>query len=165
MPDKREISTTDPDWSREELRGFWDPGRKLLRAIRRYQALKSDGGFLSSVRARYWVFSHRFWSAVTSCDIPLNVQIEGGLLMPHPIGIVVHPRSKIGPNCLLFQQVTLAGVVDMAGGVDVGAGAKIIGPVAIGERCRIGANAVVTTDAPANTTLVGIPARVVGGDT
>ena len=112
---------------------------------------------------------HRFWSIVTGCDLPINSEIGGGLLMPHPNGIVIHPACKIGPNCLIFQQVTLgsngsstgSGVPTLGGHVDVGAGAKILGPITIGDNVVIGANAVVLTDVPANAVAVGIPARVI----
>jgi len=109
------------------------------------------------------VICHRFWSIVTGADIPLNCQIGGGLLMPHPNGIVIHPEAKIGPNCLIFQQVTIGhrngGVPTVAGHVDVGAGAKILGPISIGEHVVIGANAVVLKDVPSGCTAIGIPAR------
>jgi serine O-acetyltransferase len=107
---------------------------------------------------------HRFWSIVTGADIPLTARIGGGLLIPHPNGIVIHPDVEIGPNCLLFQQVTLghapSGLPRLGGHVDVGAGAKIIGGITIGDHARIGANAVVTTDVPAGATAVGNPARL-----
>jgi serine O-acetyltransferase len=97
---------------------------------------------------------------VTGADIPLRTQIGGGLLLPHPNGVVVHPDAKIGVNCLLFQQVTLAGAVEMGGHVDVGAGAKIIGPLTIGDHVLIGANAVVKQDVPSEHLAVGIPATL-----
>ena len=97
---------------------------------------------------------YRFWSAVTGADIPINCVIGGGLLIPHPNGIVIHPDAAIGPNCLLFQQVTLGqgknGVPRLGGHVDVGAGAKILGGVMIGDHARIGAMALVTCDVPAD---------------
>ena len=97
----------------------------------------------------------------------MKCAIEGGLLLPHPNGIVIHPRVRIGPNCLLFQQVTLgtggpvAGAPVLAGHVDIGAGAKVLGGVTIGAHAVIGANAVVLCDVPAGATAVGIPARIV----
>jgi serine O-acetyltransferase len=110
------------------------------------------------------VIRHHFWSAVAGADIPLNCQIGGGLLLPHPNGVVVHPDAKIGPNCLLFQQVTIGdngrGAPVLMGHVDVGAGAKLLGPIIIGEHARIGANAVVTNDVPPQATVVGIPGRI-----
>jgi serine O-acetyltransferase len=87
--------------------------------------------------------------------------------MPHPNGIVIHVDAVIGPNCLVFQQVTIGaggrkpGVPILGGHVDVGAGAKILGGVVIGDHCRIGANAVVLTDIPDGHTAVGIPARLI----
>jgi serine O-acetyltransferase len=153
MPDmtKCYISAEAPDWSREKLkRGEWNPGKALLASIRSYQA---GQGLWRKIA----VLRHRFWSAISGADIPLNSQIGGGLLLPHPNGVVVHPEAAIGPNCLLFQQVTIAGGAKLGGHVDVGAGAKVLG-VVVGDHAIIGANAVVTRDVPSGTTVVGIPA-------
>ncbi len=87
------------------------------------------------------VIEYRFWTVVTATDIPLNWQFSGGLMLPHPTGIVIHPDVEIGPNCLIFQQVTITGGVKIGGYVDIGAGAKIIGPVTIGDHAKIGAKA------------------------
>ncbi|WP_425040751.1 serine O-acetyltransferase [Primorskyibacter sp. S187A] len=153
------ISTTEPDWSREKITRFWDPGPKLLRAIRRYQAARVSG---ATLRAKYWALNHRFWSTITQSELHLHCQIGGGLQMPHPTGIIVHPDARIGVNCLLFHQVTLAGPVVLGGHVDVGAGAKILGPLTVGDDVRIGANAVVTQDIAPGMTVAGIPAKVIG---
>jgi serine O-acetyltransferase len=85
------------------------------------------------------------------------------LLIPHPNGVVVHPEAVIGPNCLLFQQVTIGtgpkpGVPRLGGNIDVGPGAKILGGVVIGDHAVIGANAVVLNDVPAGAVAVGVPA-------
>jgi serine O-acetyltransferase len=139
----------------------------LLRSIRRYQRWRARGR-LGRLLARWFVLEHRLWSCVAGADIPLNSRIGGGLLLPHPVGIVVHPMATIGPNCLIFQNVTIAqgdrvpGCPTLGAGVDVGAGAVILGGVTIGDRARIGANAVVLTDVPAGATAVGVPARIVG---
>lgn len=160
-------SAETPDWSRERPARVWDPGRKLLKAIRDDQRL-AKGGALGALRHKLIVLRHRFWSVVTGADIPLNAQIGGGLMMPHPNGIVVHPGAVIGVNCLLMQQATLgvregvSGSPVLGGHVDVGAGAKILGPVRIGDHARIGANAVVLSDVPPRAVAVGVPARVIG---
>lgn len=138
------------DWSREAIkRGSWDPGRRLLRCIRHYQ---NASGMLAPIVRKVAVVRHRFWSVVSGADIPLNSQIGGGLLIPHLNGIVIHPRVEIGFNCLIFQQVTIGtdgkGLPRLGNHVDVGAGAKIIGEVDIGDHARIGANALVRHDVP-----------------
>lgn len=159
-------SATEPDWSRERcVLGRWDPSRRLLRSIRRYQRWQGRFWILGVLIRKLSVLEHRFWSVVSGADIPLNCSIGGGLLIPHPNGIVIHPEAVIGPNCLIFQQVTigvggpLPGVPRIGGHVDIGAGAKILGGVVIGDHARIGANAVVCRDVAAAATAVGIPAR------
>ena len=153
------------DWSREAKRPFeWDPARSLLASIRSYQRHSGKGPVASGLR-KLAVLRHRFWSIVTASEIPLSTGIGGGLLLPHPNGIVVHPDAEIGANCLFFQQVTIGylpgGVPRIGDHVDIGAGARILGPVSIGDGARIGANAVVTRDVPAGATAVGIPARII----
>jgi len=148
-----------PDWQREKFRCFWDPGRKLLKTIRDYQAVQRSKNPIKKALKKWCVVRHRFWSTVSGADIPLNTKIGGGLLIPHPNGIVIHPGSIIGQNCLIFQQVTIAGKVQIGYHVDIGAGAKILGPVVIGDNVRIGANSVVTKDVPAWSSVAGIPAK------
>lgn len=161
-----EVSATEPDWSREHLRsGEWSPGKYLLACIRDYQRHRAEPHFASPLLKRWAVLRHRFWSAVSGADIPLNCQIGGGLLLPHPNGVVIHPDAVIGPNCLIFQQVTIGtrgGAVapKLAGHVDVGAGAKVLGGITVGDHARIGANAVVMCDVPAHCLAVGNPAVV-----
>ncbi|WP_227444127.1 serine acetyltransferase [Cognatishimia sp. F0-27] len=156
--DETGISAEHPDWSREAIRRFWDPGQKLLRAIRRYQAAKARGARLAS---KYWALNHLFWSTITQSELHLNTRIGGGLRLTHPTGIIVHPDAEIGVNCMIFHQVTLAGPVVLGGHVDVGAGAKLIGPLTVGDHAVIGANAVVTRDVPEGATVAGIPARII----
>jgi serine O-acetyltransferase len=160
-----QISADVPDWRRERPRQFWDPGRKLLLTIRRYQFWRARGGPFGTLCCKFIVLRYRFWSVVTGAEIPLNCQIGGGLLMPHPNGIVIHPDAKIGVNCLIFHQVTLGsrgrgGVPEIAGHVDIGAGAKVLGPVKIGAHARIGANAVVIADVEPYGVATGYPGGI-----
>lgn len=157
------VSATEPDWSREACSKWWEPNRQLLKSIRSYQKWQERKGILRRFFCGLNVIQYRFWSVVTASDIPLNCQIAGGLLMPHPNGIVIHPSASIGPNCLILQQVTIVADVKIGGHVDIGAGAKIIRAVTIGDHAKIGANAVVLCDVPAGATAVGIPAKIISG--
>ncbi|CUH79397.1 serine O-acetyltransferase [Tropicibacter naphthalenivorans] len=154
------ISATKPDWTRERIERFWEPGKKMIRAVRRYQAWRGRGA-LGRVVSKYWVLNHWFWSLMCQSELHLTTEIGGGLRLTHPTGIIIHPQARIGPNCMIFHQVTLAGPVVLGGHVDVGAGAKLIGPLTVGDHAVIGANAVVTRDVPAGATVAGVPARVI----
>jgi serine O-acetyltransferase len=154
------VSAEVPDWTREIPRQFWDPGRKLLLTIRRYKYWRNRAGVASALFCKCLVLRYRFWSVVTGADIPLTCRIGGGLLIPHPNGIVIHPDAIIGVNCLIFQQVTVGargrpGLPVIGGHVDIGAGAKILGPVKIGAHARIGANAVVVKDIAEGADAIG----------
>lgn len=71
------VSSTHADWSREAVRRMWDPGRKLLKAIRDYQhALRPEAR--RPVQAKIVVLRHKFWSIVTQCEIDLTCRIGGG---------------------------------------------------------------------------------------
>ena len=165
-PSRKPISATEPDWSRERPRKFWDPSRKLIRALRHYQAAQARGGLVGRIGARRWQLSHWFWSVVSQADIPLNADIAGGLVMPHPNGVVIHSKARIGPNCLIMQQVTIGQNKRqrpvIGGGVDIGPGAKVLGGITVGDNAQIGANAVVLHDVPPWVVVAGIPARVIG---
>ena len=160
------ISATKPDWSREVPQRFYDPSRKLLFSIRKYQTWNHRRGIIAAITKRYWVLHHRFWSVVSAPDIPINSRLEGGLLLAHPSGVVVHPDAQIGPYCLFGPHVTIGtggrtpGVPVLEGNVDIGAGACVLGGIRVGEHSVIGANAVVLQDIPPWSLAVGVPARI-----
>ncbi len=161
-----DLSASVPDFTREVKAWFaWDPSRSLLASLRSYQRHRTSRNPVRIAVKKIAVIRHRFWSVVTGADMPLNCSIGGGLMMPHPNGIVIHPAAVIGPNCLIFQQVTVGhrgtGAPTIGGHVDIGAGAKILGKISIGSHAIIGANAVVLSDVPTGATAVGIPASIV----
>lgn len=164
MNTSNQISNSTPDWSREHKAFLsWNPSRSLLASIRSYQKYKNRPLFVCIQKIA--ILRHRFWSVVTGADIPINTKIGGGLLLPHPNGVVIHPDAIIGPNCLIFQQVTIGTIAGskqpiVDGHVDIGAGAKILGSIHIGAHAKIGANAVVLIDVPSGKTAVGVPAEI-----
>jgi len=161
------ISAESPDWLREHKSIFaWNPSKSLLASIRSYQRHAASRSPVSVLLRKVAVLRYRWWSAITGAEIPIHGRIGGGLLTPHPNGIVIHPRAVVGPNCLIMQQVTIGTRSDesvpiIGGNVDIGAGAKILGAVTIGDHVRVGANAVVLHDVPAGATVVGVPAVIV----
>ncbi|MEX2245901.1 MAG: hypothetical protein WEC75_04360 [Dehalococcoidia bacterium] len=101
-----------------------------------------------------------------------EVEIGPGLMVTHG-NVVIDGRTKIGRNCQISPWVTIglsnsrklgfsADGPTIGDEVHIGTGAKILGPVTVGDHARIGANAVVVSDVPPNVTVVGAPARVVG---
>lgn len=110
-----------------------------------------------------------------SCDIQIGAQIDPSTHFYHGgLGVVVHKNAVIGRECIVMQGVTIGSALrkeasfeqnDVApiigDGVLIGAGATVLGDVRIGDGSVIGAGAVVTKSVPANSTVVGIPARVI----
>lgn len=97
-------------------------------------------------------------------DIVIGSDIAGGLYIAHPIGTVV-AVEHIGRNCSIIAAVTLGlrndhNFPSIGDDVFIGAGARVLGGIRIGDGARIGANAVVINDVPAGATAVGVPARV-----
>lgn len=117
--ENKSVSAIKPDWEREKIKRWWSPSKQLLKSIRKYQNIQKSSFFLLKYFRFIYVLQHRFWSIVTGAEIPLNCQLGGGLLLPHPNGIVIHPEATIGSNCLLFQQVTIVKGVKVGGHVDI----------------------------------------------
>ncbi len=105
----------------------------------------------------------------TGIEIHPGAIIGPGFFIDHGMGVVVGETTEIGSNVTIYQGVTLGGTGKDQGkrhptignNVVVGTGAKVLGPIDIGDNSRIGAGSVVLRSAPANSTVVGIPARVV----
>ena len=105
----------------------------------------------------------------TGIEIHPGATIGSGLFIDHGMGVVIGETTEIGNNCTLYQGVTLGGTGKDTGkrhptlgdNVLVGAGARVLGPVNIGNGAKIASGAVVLRDVPDNSTAVGIPAKVV----
>ena len=107
--------------------------------------------------------------ALTGIDIHPAAKLGRRIVMDHGMGIVIGETAEIGDDCYLYHQVTL-GVArtqphkrhpTVGRNVTIGAGAKVLGAITVGDGARIGANAVVVEDVPPDVTVVGIPARQV----
>jgi len=127
--------------------------------------------------------SHRLWSSglrwiarwlahfgrwVTGIEIHPGATIGRRFFIDHGMGVVIGETSVIGDDCTLYHGVTLGGTSwnkgkrhpTLGNGVVIGAGAKVLGPIMLGDGARVGSNAVVVKDVPQGATAVGIPARI-----
>ena len=106
---------------------------------------------------------------LTGVEIHPGARIGKGVFIDHGMGVVIGETSEIGDRCLLYQGVTLGGTGKESGkrhptleaNVVVGAGAKVLGGIHVGTNTRIGAGSVVVKNVEANSTVVGIPGRIV----
>jgi serine O-acetyltransferase len=151
------------DWTRPGFRalavyrfGVWRMGiqskfvRALLGIIYRFMFRR--------VRNRY------------SIEFPFSIKAGRRIIIEHQGAIVIHGDSVIGDDCIIRQGVTIGNryldkpfdAPRLGNRVNVGAGAKLLGGITIGDDAIIGANAVVLRDVPAGATMVGIPARQIG---
>ena len=120
-----------------------------------------------------WKWLARFLSHIarwlTGIEIHPGARIGRRFFIDHGMGVVIGETTVIGDDCTLYHGVTLGGTSWEKGkrhptlgtNVVVGAGAKLLGPIGVGDGARIGSNAVVLKDIPARATVVGIPGRVV----
>ncbi len=139
------------------------PGLKAIRMHRRAHKHYLKG---HSFRARY--ISQRA-AKLTGIEIHPGATIGRRLVIDHGTGIVIGETAEIGDDVLIYQGVTLGGTGKDEGkrhptvknGVMISAGSKVLGPITIGENSRVAAGAVVLKDVPPNSTVVGVPARVV----
>ena len=163
--------------------------RELIRTYReRDPAARSDLEVLlcyPGVHAVLWhKLSHALWSRhmrllgrfsshiarwLTGIEIHPAAKLGRRLVIDHGMGVVIGETAEIGDDCYLYHQVTLGVARTSAGkrhptignNVIIGAGAKVLGPIHVGDNARVGSNAVVVDDVPADTTVVGMPARPV----
>jgi serine O-acetyltransferase len=106
---------------------------------------------------------------LTGIEIHPGATVGRRVFIDHGMGVVIGETAELGDECTLYHGVTLGGTTWNKGkrhptlgrGVVVGAGAKLLGPILVGDGARVGSNAVVVKDVPAGATAVGIPARII----
>ena len=106
---------------------------------------------------------------LTGIEIHPGARIGQRFFIDHGMGVVIGETAEIGDDCTLYHGVTLGGTSwnkgkrhpTLGNGVVIGAGAKILGPITIGDGARVGSNAVVVKSVPPGTTAIGIPARII----
>lgn len=163
-------------------------GLDLRTAFRKDPAAKSLVEVLTSYPGTHAVLLHRvahfFWvlglpfvprflshisRQITGIEIHPGAEIGKDFFIDHGSGTVIGETSEIGDNVTIYQNVSLGGTSlkqekrhpTVGNNVVIGAGAKLLGPIKIGDNVRIGANSVVTKDVPPNSVVVGVPGRIV----
>lgn len=145
---------------------FLYPCYKAIKAYRKAHKLYEKGHYF---RARY--ISQRA-ARKTGIEIHPGAKIGKGLFIDHGHGVVIGETTIIGDNVTIYQGVTLGGTGKECGkrhptiedNVMISVGAKILGSFTIGENSKIGAGSVVLEEVPPNSTVVGVPGRVVKQD-
>lgn len=163
---------------KEDINSVFDrdpAARNMFEVLTNYPGLHAIWGH----RLSNWFWRKNFkWVArtistlfrwLTGVEIHPGATIGKRFFIDHGMGVVIGETAEIGDDCTIYHGVTLGGTSWNAGkrhptladNVVIGAGAKVLGPLLLGENCRIGSNAVVVKDVPAGATVVGIPGRVV----
>ncbi len=163
---------------REDIKSVFDrdpAARSVLELLLAYPGLQA----VWAHRTEHWLWTHgfkllarwgsqitRFWTGI---EIHPGARIGHSFFIDHGMGVVIGETAEVGDNVTLYHGVTLGGTSLQKGkrhptienDVVIGAGAKVLGNIVIGERSRIGANAVVVKSVPANSVVVGVPGQVV----
>ncbi|MEG1849717.1 MAG: serine O-acetyltransferase EpsC, partial [Oscillospiraceae bacterium] len=130
-------------------------------------------------RPAHWLYRHKlFFTArllsqatrlLTNIEIHPGAKLGHGILIDHGAGVVIGETAEVGDNCTIYQGATLGGTGKDKGkrhptignNVLIGSGAKVLGPIVVGDNCKIASNAVLLHSLDENSTAVGVPARAV----
>ena len=134
---------------------------------------------LWAYRITHWQWTHGMkllarWGAAlsqhcTGVDIHPAASLGSGIFIDHATGVVIGETAEVGDDVTIYQGVTLGGTSlehvkrhpTIGNRVTIGAGAKILGPITVGDDSRIGANAVVVKSVPPNSVVVGVPGQII----
>lgn len=166
---------------REEIKAVFerDPAARSI-----WEVILCYPGFhaLLAHRVAHWLYRHRLFLLArlisqlarffTGIEIHPGAKIGKGLFIDHGMGVVIGETTEIGDHVTIYQGVTLGGTGKEKGkrhptignNVIIAAGAKVLGSITIGDNAKIGAGAVVIKPVPPNSTVVGVPGRVVVQD-
>jgi len=165
-------------WIKEEINTVFekDPAARNV-----WEVFFCYSGFHAVILHRFahflWRYKLRFIARMishinrflTSIEIHPGACIGRRFFIDHGMGVVIGETAEVGDDVLIYHGVTLGGVSlkkekrhpTVGNNVVIGAGAKILGPLRIGDHARIGANSVVVSEVPAGSTVVGIPGRII----
>lgn len=163
---------------KEDIKSIFDrdpAARNTLEVLTNYPGLHA----IWAHRLAHWCWLHNFkWLGrttstffrwITGIEIHPGATIGKRFFIDHGMGVVIGETAEIGDDCTLYHGVTLGGTSwnpgkrhpTLGNNVVIGAGAKVLGPLIIGDNARIGSNAVVVKNVPEKATIVGIPGRIV----
>lgn len=169
------------DALKEDIRSIYarDPAaRNALEIVLTYPGVH----MLIIHRMSHWLWTREFrlparllshlGRMLTGIEIHPGARLGRRFFIDHGMGVVIGETAEIGDDVTLYHGVTLGGTTwnkgkrhpTLGNGVVIGAGAKVLGPVNVGDNARIGSNAVVVKDVPAGATMVGIPGRLAGAE-
>jgi serine acetyltransferase len=145
------------------------PGFRALAVYRFGSWCMQDSSWRARLCRPFYRSLFRYVRNHYGIELPWSVRVGRAVVFEHQGGIVIHGRSVIGDGCVIRQCVTLGNrspdrpddAPRLGENVDVGAGAKLLGAIRVGDEAIIGANAVVLRDVRSRTTVVGVPAKEV----
>jgi len=126
--------------------------------------------FLNNLKLKFIArLLSQFTRFLTGIEIHPGAKIGKKLFIDHGMGIVIGETTTIGDNCTIYHGVTLGGTgkdkykrhPDIGDNVIIGCGAKVLGPIKIGNNVKIGANSVILKEVPDNSTVVGVPGKII----
>lgn len=158
---RHDLTTYNGVWSAQ---GFWV---MLVYRFGRWR-YRFSSGMIRKPLSFCYKFLYKIMQVITGVELPCEVRVGHNFRIDHFGGIIISGYASFGDNCILRNGVTvgLKNIEEKCGpsignNVNIGAGAKLLGPITVGDNVDIGANAVVINSVPDNSLAVGIPARII----